>query len=153
MSQKGHHIMCTCFCEIFLDWKLLNCMEKLSCPECMPYLLASLVHIFYWINIYCWCFVRGVDILKRPARAGERPWDCFKGTSVVCVPVHYVLAYINSLEYRGEWDDLFQKGIFPKELFNKRVWRSYVQLYVKQPTCPHFTEIGNYCKGFLTWVW
>ena len=56
--------------------------------------------------------VRGVDILKRPARAGERPWDCLKGTSVVCVPVHYVLAYINSLEYRGEWDELFLKGIF-----------------------------------------
>ena len=56
--------------------------------------------------------VRGVDILKRPARAGERPWDCLKGTSVVCVPVHYVLAYINSLEYRGQWDELFLKGIF-----------------------------------------
>lgn len=54
--------------------------------------------------------IKGVDILKRPARAGERPWDCLKGTSVVCVPVHYVLAYINSLEYRGEWDDLFLKG-------------------------------------------
>lgn len=26
-------------------------------------------------------------------------------------------------------------------------------LYVKQSTCPHCTEIGNYCKGFLTWVW
>ncbi|XP_078351038.1 uncharacterized protein LOC144635803 isoform X1 [Oculina patagonica] len=54
--------------------------------------------------------IKGVDILKRPARAGERPWDCLKGTSVVCVPVHYVLAYIYSLDYRGEWDDLFLKG-------------------------------------------
>ena len=108
------------------------------------------MHIFYLINIiyliiYCWCLVRGVDILKRPARAGERPWDCLKGTSVVCVPVHYVLAYINSLEYRGEWDELFLKGIFSKGLILwdalTGVWRSSV-LFVIQPRCPHLTEIS-----------
>ena len=53
-----------------------------------------------------------MDILKRPAQAGERPWDTLKGTSVVCAPIHYVIAYIHSLEHRGEWDDLFLKGIF-----------------------------------------
>jgi len=29
---------------------------------------------------------------------------------LVCVPIHYILAYVYSLEYRGEWDDLFLKG-------------------------------------------
>ena len=48
--------------------------------------------------------------MKRPPRAGERPWDCLKGTSVVCAPIHYILAYVQSLDYRGEWDDMFVKG-------------------------------------------
>ena len=48
--------------------------------------------------------------MKRPPRAGERPWDCLKGTSVICAPIHYILAYVESLDYRGEWDDLFVKG-------------------------------------------
>ena len=48
--------------------------------------------------------------MKRPPTAGERPWDCLKGTSVVCAPIHYILAYVESLDYRGEWDDLFVKG-------------------------------------------
>lgn len=100
----------------------LNCMEKLSCSECVRYnvllvVICRMHKAIYFFDqychiIYCQCLIRGVDILKRPARAGERPWDCLKGTSVVCVPVHYVLAYINSLEYRGDWDDLFLKGIF-----------------------------------------
>lgn len=54
--------------------------------------------------------VKGVDIMKRPPRAGERPWDCLKGTSVICAPIHYILAYVESLDYRGEWDDMFVKG-------------------------------------------
>ncbi|CAH3185389.1 unnamed protein product [Porites evermanni] len=54
--------------------------------------------------------VKGVDIMKRPPRAGERPWDCLKGTSVICAPIHYILAYVESLDFRGEWDDLFVKG-------------------------------------------
>ena len=48
--------------------------------------------------------------MKRPPRAGERPWDCLKGTSVICAPIHYILAYVESLDYRGEWDDMFVKG-------------------------------------------
>ena len=51
-----------------------------------------------------------MDILKRQAQAGERPWDTLKGTAVVSVPMHYVLAYIYSLDFRGEWDELFVKG-------------------------------------------
>lgn len=54
--------------------------------------------------------VKGVDIMKRPPTAGERPWDCLKGTSVICAPIHYILAYVESLDYRGEWDDMFVKG-------------------------------------------
>ncbi|XP_068729696.1 steroidogenic acute regulatory protein, mitochondrial-like [Montipora capricornis] len=54
--------------------------------------------------------IRGVDILKRPAREGERPWDTLKGTSLLCVPIHYIVAYVFSLDYRGEWDDLLKKG-------------------------------------------
>ena len=54
--------------------------------------------------------IRGVDILKRPARVGERPWDTLKGTSVVCVSIHYIVAYVFLLEYREEWDDLYKKG-------------------------------------------
>lgn len=56
--------------------------------------------------------IRGVDILKRLVRVGERLWDCLKGILVVCVLVYYVLVYINLLEYRGDWDDFFLKGIF-----------------------------------------
>ena len=48
--------------------------------------------------------------MKRPPTAGERPWDCLKGTSVICAPIHYILAYVESLDYRGEWDDMFVKG-------------------------------------------
>ena len=53
---------------------------------------------------------RGINILKRPAKAGESPWDCLKGTSIISVPISYILAYIYSLDYRAEWDDLFLKG-------------------------------------------
>lgn len=60
-----------------------------------------------WISVSKY---KGVDILKRPAREGERPWDTLKGTSVICVPIHYIVAYVFSLEYRGEWDDLYKKG-------------------------------------------
>ncbi|KAK2568546.1 hypothetical protein P5673_006465 [Acropora cervicornis] len=60
-----------------------------------------------WISVGKY---KGVDILKRPAREGERPWDTLKGTSVICVPIHYIVAYVFLLEYRGEWDDLYKKG-------------------------------------------
>lgn len=62
-------------------------------------------------NTLILCSFRGLDILKRPPKAGERPWDCYKATSVVNVPLDYILAYIYALDYRGEWDDMFLKGI------------------------------------------
>ena len=58
------------------------------------------------------CFhLRGVHILKRPAQPGERPWECFKGTATINVPIHYILAYAFSLDLRGEYDDLYNTGI------------------------------------------
>lgn len=59
---------------------------------------------------------KGLDILKRPPKAGERPWDCYKATSVVNVPLDYILAYIYALDYRGEWDDMFLKGETVEEI-------------------------------------
>lgn len=54
---------------------------------------------------------RDVEITKRSAQSGEPPWDTLKGVVIVNVPVHYALAYGFSLQYRGEWDDLFARGI------------------------------------------
>ncbi|KAK2568953.1 StAR-related lipid transfer protein 9 [Acropora cervicornis] len=48
-----------------------------------------------------------VDIVKRPAQAGERPWDTFKGTTEVNAPALYTLAYICLFECRKDWDENF----------------------------------------------
>lgn len=54
--------------------------------------------------------MKGVDIMKRPAQSGERPWDTFKGSSVVNAPALYTMAYIHSFAHRCEWDENFVKG-------------------------------------------
>ena len=75
--------------------------------------MVSFLSCFVLISLYCLTIsslIRGVDIFKRPAREGERPWDTLKGTSVICVPIQYIVAYVFLLEYRGEWDDLYKKG-------------------------------------------
>ncbi|XP_048585764.1 uncharacterized protein LOC116604069 isoform X2 [Nematostella vectensis] len=54
--------------------------------------------------------IKEVEIMKRPAQSGEKPFDTYKGVGLVNVPIHYVLAYIFRLDFRGEWDDLFLKG-------------------------------------------
>lgn len=59
---------------------------------------------------------KGLDILKRPPMAGERPWDCYRATSVINVPLDYILAYIYELDFRGEWDDMFLKGETVEEI-------------------------------------
>ena len=51
-----------------------------------------------------------MEIHKRSAQPGERPWDCLKGATTIAAPIHYILAYVFSLDYRGEWDDLYRKG-------------------------------------------
>jgi len=38
------------------------------------------------------------------------PSDCFKGTSQARVPVSYALQYCMNLEYKKEWDDVFNEG-------------------------------------------
>ena len=48
--------------------------------------------------------------MKRPAQSGERPWDTFKGSSVVNAPALYTMAYIHSFAHRCEWDENFVKG-------------------------------------------
>ena len=68
------------------------------------------------------CFLRGLDILKRPPMAGERPWDCYRATSVINVPLDYILAYIYELDFRGEWDDMFLKGIHYQFLVSCQDW-------------------------------
>ena len=73
--------------------------------------------------IFILCFLRGLDILKRPPMAGERPWDCYRATSVINVPLDYILAYIYELDFRGEWDDMFLKGIQYQFLVSCQDWR------------------------------
>ena len=38
------------------------------------------------------------------------PSDCFKGTSQARVPISYALQYCMNLEYKKEWDDVFNEG-------------------------------------------
>ncbi|XP_074630901.1 uncharacterized protein LOC141889499 [Acropora palmata] len=54
--------------------------------------------------------IKSVDIVKRPAQAGERPWDTFKGTTEVNAPALYTLAYICLFECRKDWDENFVRG-------------------------------------------
>lgn len=90
------------------------CLPHLSSSESIENLIEKLCALSDgtegtdgWISVGKF---KGVDILKRPAREGERPWDTLKGTSLLCVPIHYIVAYVFSLDYRGEWDDLLKKG-------------------------------------------
>ena len=39
------------------------------------------------------------------------PSACFKGTVEVNVPLTYALQYVTNLDFKVEWDDLFQGGI------------------------------------------
>ena len=38
------------------------------------------------------------------------PSDCFKGTSEAKVPISYALQYCMNLEFKKEWDDVFNEG-------------------------------------------
>lgn len=53
---------------------------------------------------------RDVEITKRIAQPGEKPFDTLKGVGLIKVPIHYVLAYAFNINYRGQWDDMFLKG-------------------------------------------
>ena len=39
------------------------------------------------------------------------PSACFKGTVEVNVPLTYALQYVTNLDFKVEWDDLFQGGM------------------------------------------
>ena len=38
------------------------------------------------------------------------PSDCFKGTAQAKVPISYALQYCTDLEFKKEWDDVFNEG-------------------------------------------
>ncbi|XP_031565956.1 uncharacterized protein LOC116301097 [Actinia tenebrosa] len=71
--------------------------------------------------------IKDVEITKRIAQPGEKPFDTLKGVGLVNVPIHYVLAYAFNLEYRGQWDDMFLKGEVVKQLdgLTRIVWMEY----------------------------
>lgn len=60
-----------------------------------------------------WSFVgnvKDIEILKKAASPGFSKWDCTKGTGEVNVPIHYLLAYCDDLNHKGEWDDMYCGG-------------------------------------------
>ena len=52
-------------------------------------------------------FYRGVEVYKLSGNS-SCPWDGYKGTTDINLPLSYVVQYVLNLEYKKEWDDLFQ---------------------------------------------
>lgn len=53
---------------------------------------------------------KGVEILKRPAQDGEKPFDSYIGITEINAPALYTLMFIHSFAHRYEWDEMYVKG-------------------------------------------
>ena len=54
-----------------------------------------------------------MEILKRPAQDGEKPFDSYIGITEVNAPALYTLMFIHSFAHRYEWDEMYVKGNGP----------------------------------------
>jgi hypothetical protein len=75
-----------------------------------PFSSGPVCHIIKTYNDCLYSF-RDVEISKRLAQPGEKPFDTLRGVGLVKVPIHYVLAYAFDLKYRDQWDDMYLRGI------------------------------------------
>lgn len=99
---------------------------------------------------------KGVEISKRPAQEGERPWDTFKGSSVVNAPALFTLAYVHSFAFRHEWDEMYVKGEYV-EVFDpltkvsliefKAVWPASGRDFCNLVVLRELSE-GIYCHAY-----
>ena len=54
-----------------------------------------------------------VTVLCKPSPQGD---DFFKGTTTIHVPLHFLMAYTKDLNYRPEYDSIFESGSVVEEL-------------------------------------